>query len=59
MKGVQYKHHSLVEKIYRRLGGVGAIVDAVLVALRQVERYRDTRYLVIKPAARKSSYEPW
>ncbi len=40
----------LVGQVYRRLHGVGAAVDAVMVSPADVERYRDSHALVIKPA---------
>lgn len=52
IKGGRYKYHNLLEKIYRCLRGVEAAVDVVLVTPEQVERYRDTHCLVIKPALR-------
>ena len=43
----------LTGQIYRRLRGVGAAVDAIMVTPDDVERYRDTHALVIKPALRE------
>ena len=40
----------LMARIYRRLYGVGAAVDAIVVSPEDVERYRDSHALVIKPA---------
>ncbi len=40
----------LVGQIYRKLHGVGAAVDAVMVSPTDVERYRDSHALIIKPA---------
>ena len=40
----------LVGRIYRTLRGVGAAVDAVMVSPAEVERYKDSHALVIKPA---------
>ena len=37
-------------RIYRRLRGVGAAVDVIVVTPDDVERYRDSHALVIKPA---------
>jgi predicted nucleotidyltransferase len=37
-------------RIYRRLHGVGAAVDVIVVTLDDVERYRDSHALIIKPA---------
>ncbi len=53
IKGGRYKYHNLLEKIYRSLCVVEAAVDVVLVTPDQVERYRDTHCLVIKPALRE------
>ena len=41
-----------MSRIYRRLHGVGAAVDAIVVSPEDVERYRDSHALVIKPALR-------
>ena len=40
----------LVGQIYRMLHGVGAAVDAVMVSPADVERYKDSHALIIKPA---------
>ena len=40
----------LMAKIYGRLHGVGAAVDAIVVSPHDVERYKDSHALVIKPA---------
>ena len=40
----------LMTQIYGRLHGVGAAVDAIVVSLQDVERFRDSHALVIKPA---------
>lgn len=40
----------LMAKIYGRLHGVGAAVDAIVVSPEDVERYKDSHALVIKPA---------
>lgn len=40
----------LMGQMYRRLHGVGAAVDAVMVSPGDVERYKDSHALVIKPA---------
>ncbi len=37
-------------RIYRRLYGVGAAVDAIMVTPGDVARYRDSHALIIKPA---------
>ena len=43
----------LMDQIYRNLRGVGAAVDAIVVSTRDVERYKDSHALVIKPALRE------
>ena len=43
----------LTGRIYRRLHGVGAAVDAVMVTPEDVARYGDCHALVIKPALRE------
>ena len=37
-------------RIYRHLQGVGAAVDVIVVTPDDVERYRDSHALIIKPA---------
>jgi predicted nucleotidyltransferase len=46
-------NHDLVGRIYHNLHGVGAAVDAIVVSPEDVERYRDSHPLVIKPALRE------
>ena len=43
----------LTARVYRRLYGVGAAVDLVMVTPQDVERYKDSHALVIKPALRE------
>jgi predicted nucleotidyltransferase len=43
----------LMGQIYRNLHGVGAAVDAIVVTPEDVERYKDSHALVIKPALRE------
>ena len=45
----------LTARVCRRLYGVGAAVDIVMVAPQDVERYRDSHALVIKPALREGT----
>ena len=45
----------LTARIYRRLYGVGAAVDIVMVTPQDVERYRDSHALIIKPALREGT----
>lgn len=40
-------------RIYRRLFGVGVPVDVVVVTAQDIERYGDSRGLVIRPALRE------
>ncbi len=43
----------LTARVYRRLYGVGVSVDLVMVTPQDVERYKDSHALVIKPALRE------
>ena len=43
----------LAGRIYQNLYGVGAAVDVVVVTPADVERYKDSHALVIKPALRE------
>ena len=43
----------LTGRLYERLHGVGAAVDAVMVTPEDVRRYKDSHALVIKPALRE------
>ncbi len=45
----------LMAKIYGRLHGVGAAVDAIVVSPEDVERYKDSHALIIKPALRQGT----
>ena len=42
----------LAQEIYMRMHGVGQAVDIIVVTPEDVERYRDSHALVIKPALR-------
>ena len=44
---------SLAGRVYENLYGVGAAVDVVVVTPADVERYKDSHALVIKPALRE------
>ena len=44
---------NLMSRIYRRLHGVGAAVDAIVVSPEDVERFKDSHALIIKPALRE------
>lgn len=50
-KGVR-KPRDVAAKIYMQLYGVGRAVDIIVVTPEQVEKYRDSPYLVIYPATR-------
>ena len=43
----------LMGEIYMNLDGVGAAVDAVVVTPNDVERYKDSHSVIIKPALRE------
>jgi predicted nucleotidyltransferase len=43
----------LMGEIYMNLDGVGAAVDAVVVTPDDVERYRDSHAVIIKPALKE------
>ena len=45
----------LTAKVYQRLYGVGAAVDLVMVTPQDVERYKDSHALIIKPALREGT----
>ena len=49
----------LMARVYRRLHGVGAAVDAIVVSPEDVNRFKDSHALVIKPALQegKVAYE--
>ena len=51
-KGVR-NSRDVAAKIYMRLYGVGKAVDIIVVSPKQVEKYRDSPYLVIYPAIRE------
>ena len=42
----------LMGQIYERLYGVGAAVDAIVVSPADVDRYKDSHALIVKPALR-------
>jgi predicted nucleotidyltransferase len=50
VKRGKYNRSRLAGDIYMNLHGVGQAVDVVLVTPEDVERYRDTHCLIIKPA---------
>ena len=41
---------TLMSRIYRKMRGVGVAVDALVVSPRDVERFKDSHALIIKPA---------
>lgn len=45
--------HEMTARIYGNLRGVDAAIDVILVSPEDVERYRDSHALVIKPALRE------
>ena len=45
----------LMAEIYGRLYGVGAAVDAIVVSPADVERFKDSHALVIKPALQQGT----
>lgn len=50
IKEGDYHKGKLIEDIYMNLVGVGEAVDIMVVTPQQIERYRDTGSMVIKPA---------
>jgi uncharacterized protein len=53
IKAGRFHRRRLTAAIYRRLHGVAAAVDVIVVTPEEVERYRDTPFLVIDPALRE------
>ena len=53
IKDGDYDYYALLRRIYRGLRGVDHAVDVILVDSEQVEQYRDTHCLVIKPALKE------
>ena len=53
VKAGKYNRSRLAGDIYMNLHGVGQAVDVILVTPEDVERYRDTHCLIIKPALRE------
>ncbi len=52
IKGGRFDRGKLIEELYLRMYGVGVPVDLIVVTPQEVERYRDTHALIIKPALR-------
>lgn len=50
VKDGDYDKWQVLDRIYLALVGVGQAVDVVIVTPEEVERYRNTHCLVIKPA---------
>ncbi len=50
IKRGKYHRGRLTGRIYMKMFGVGQAVDVIVVTPEEVERYRDTHCLVIKPA---------
>lgn len=46
---------AMAGRIYRRLVGVGAAVDVIVVTPEDLERYSDSHALIVKPALREGS----
>ena len=46
---------AMAGRIYRRLVGVGTPVDVVVVTPEDLERYRDSHALIVKPVLREGS----
>ncbi len=53
IKRGEFHQGHLTGEIYMNLHGVGQAVDIILVTPEQVEKYANTRYLVIAPALRE------
>ncbi len=53
VKAGKFSRERLIASVYRRLQGVRAAVDVVIVTPEEVDRYRDTNCLVICPALRE------
>jgi len=53
IKRGKYDRGGLTEKIYLSLHGVGEAVDVVVVTPEQVEKHRETHWMVICPALRE------
>ena len=53
VKGGKFDHRRLTGDIYVSLHGVGQAVDVVVVTPEQVERHRNTHWMVIAPALRE------
>lgn len=53
VKGGKFDYRRLTGDIYVSLHGVGQAVDVVVVTPEQVERHRDTHWMVIAPALRE------
>ena len=45
----------VMARIYRSLHGIGAAVDAIVVSSEDVERYKDSHALIIKPVLQEGT----
>ena len=55
VKRGKYNRSRLAGDIYMNLHGVGQAVDVIVVTPEDVERYRDTHCLIIKPALQEGT----
>ena len=55
VKRGKYNRSHLAGDIYMNLHGVGQAVDVIVVTPEEVERYRDTHCLIIKPALQEGT----
>jgi predicted nucleotidyltransferase len=55
VKRGKYDRSRLAGDIYMNLHGVGQAVDVIVVTPEDVERYRDTHCLIIKPALQEGT----
>jgi hypothetical protein len=53
IKSGRFHRGRLVDAIYRRLRGVAAPVDVIVVTPEEVEQYRDEPCLIVAPAIRE------
>ena len=53
IKSGRFDRGRLVEKIYMQMHGADEAVDVIIVTPEEVERYRDTPWLVIAPALKE------
>jgi len=53
IKGGEYNQNKLTRDIYINMIGIEQPVDVILATPEQVEKYKDTNYLIIAPAIRE------